>query len=136
VVKQDSYLPKARQSLQGAEAELAQERFDNAVNRAYYACFQAAVAALIAAGVAVQTDVGGVISHKQIHSNFSELLIRRRKLYSSPLRNVLQDLLRDRILADYHVAPLSSLRAVRAVRQSRLFVNEIVSQLQEQDDRE
>ena len=136
MTKQDSYLPKARQSLQGAESELAQERFDNAVNRAYYACFQAAVDALITAGVSVQTDSGGVISHKQIHSNFSELLIRRRKLYSSQFRNVLQDLLRDRILADYHSAPLSSAKAARAVRQSRLFVNEIMSRLQDQDDME
>jgi uncharacterized protein (UPF0332 family) len=134
MAQRDGYLPKAKQSLQGAESELAQARFDNAVNRAYYACFQAAVDALIAANVSVQTETGGVISHKQIHSNFAELLIRRRKVYSSQLRNVLQDLLRDRILADYRTAPISSNKAARAVRQAQLFVGEIATRLQAQDD--
>jgi hypothetical protein len=44
------YLAKARTSLAGAQSELEQRRFDNAAIRAYYACFQAAVAALIWAG--------------------------------------------------------------------------------------
>ena len=45
------YLWKALASLAGAELELASDFFNNAVNRAYYACYQAAVAALVADGV-------------------------------------------------------------------------------------
>lgn len=59
----DNYPTKAKDSLQGAESEFTQARFDNAVNRAYYACFQAAVAALLAADVPMQTAGGGVTSH-------------------------------------------------------------------------
>jgi uncharacterized protein (UPF0332 family) len=46
----DLYLAKAQSSLAGAQSELAQQRFDNAANRAYYACFQAAISALLRAG--------------------------------------------------------------------------------------
>ena len=42
------YLAKALASLAGAELELANKLFNNAVNRAYYASYQAAVAALVA----------------------------------------------------------------------------------------
>ncbi|MBI3361401.1 MAG: HEPN domain-containing protein [Chloroflexi bacterium] len=131
MMERDDYLAKAKQSLRGAESELAQARFDNTANRAYYACFQAAVAALITAGMPVQTEAGGLISHQAVHSGFSGLLIHRRKLYPSHLRSVLQDLLRDRILADYRPAPISSTRVARVLRQCQVFVSEIESRLRE-----
>lgn len=130
MAERDDFLAKARQSLRGAESESAQGRFDNTANRAYYACFQAAVAALMAAGVPTKTDAGGVISHQAVHSGFSGLLIQRRKLYPPHLRSVLQDLLRDRILADYRPAPISSARAGRVVHQCQTFVSEVASRLQ------
>lgn len=130
MVKHDGYLAKAKASLRGADSELTQERFDNTANRAYYACFQAAVAALIASRVAVQTEAGGVISHHAVHSSFSGLLVYRRKLYPPHLRNMLQELLRDRIIADYHDTPISSARAARVVRQCQSFVREIDARLQ------
>jgi uncharacterized protein (UPF0332 family) len=46
-----SYLTKAEESLLGAESEFAQGRHNNAANRCYDACFQAAVAALHRAGI-------------------------------------------------------------------------------------
>ena len=55
----EQYLAKALRSLQGAESEFANKRFDNAANRAYYACFQAALAALSNAGIPIQSDKGG-----------------------------------------------------------------------------
>ncbi len=45
------YLEKARESLAGADSEYANGRYNNSANRAYYACFQAAIAALLVAGV-------------------------------------------------------------------------------------
>lgn len=45
------HLAKAREALQGAESELANRRYNNAANRAYYACFHAAIAALIDADI-------------------------------------------------------------------------------------
>ena len=40
------YLTKAEESLRGAESEYTQGRYNNTANRCYYACFQAAIAAL------------------------------------------------------------------------------------------
>jgi uncharacterized protein (UPF0332 family) len=39
-------LNRAQESLEGAESEFASGRYNNVANRAYYACFQAAIAAL------------------------------------------------------------------------------------------
>jgi uncharacterized protein (UPF0332 family) len=47
------YLAKAEESLLGAVSELDQGRYNNSVNRSYYACFHAAVAALQHAGLAL-----------------------------------------------------------------------------------
>lgn len=127
--KSQNYLAKAQQSLLGAESEFQHKRFDNATNRAYYACFQAAVAALIEASVPVETGKRGIISHQAVQSRFSGLLIKRRKLYPSSLRNVLQELLYERIIADYRTSLVSSRRAQRALRLCKRFVNEIESRL-------
>jgi uncharacterized protein (UPF0332 family) len=45
--KAQDYLAKAQESLAGADSELAHRRFNNCVRDAYYACFQAAIAALL-----------------------------------------------------------------------------------------
>jgi len=47
----EPYLSKARECLFGAESELANGRFNNATNRAYYAAYNAAIVALIRAGM-------------------------------------------------------------------------------------
>jgi uncharacterized protein (UPF0332 family) len=46
-----AYLEKAIESLAGAESEFANRRYNNCANRCYYAMFQAAIAALMAAGI-------------------------------------------------------------------------------------
>ena len=47
----DVYLAKAEQCLAGAQLAVDHGHYNNAANRAYYAAFQAATAALAAAGV-------------------------------------------------------------------------------------
>jgi uncharacterized protein (UPF0332 family) len=44
------YLAKATESLLTAESEFANGRYNSCANRCYYACFQAAIAALIREG--------------------------------------------------------------------------------------
>lgn len=46
-----AYLSKARESLETAESEYVNRRYNSCANRCYYACFQAAIAALLRAGV-------------------------------------------------------------------------------------
>ena len=45
------YLLKAEESLAGAESEFINGRYNNTANRCYYACFQAAIAALVQEGM-------------------------------------------------------------------------------------
>ena len=43
----EDFLKKSQECLTGAENEFAGRRFNNCANRSYYACFHAALAALI-----------------------------------------------------------------------------------------
>ncbi len=44
------YLEKAKENLAAAESEFGHGRYNSCASRAYYACFQAAIHALIRAG--------------------------------------------------------------------------------------
>jgi uncharacterized protein (UPF0332 family) len=54
--RQQEYLVKAIESLEEAAAEYEAGRYNNSTNRAYYACLQAAIHALIADGMALPTS--------------------------------------------------------------------------------
>ena len=56
----DIFFAKAEESLAGAVSEYVNGRYNNCANRACYACFQAAVAALVCEGVgrSEQADQG------------------------------------------------------------------------------
>lgn len=73
-------MDKALESLAGAESESAAGRFNNCANRCYYACFQAAIAALMRSGV---TPLGAQRqwSHTFVPAQFVGQLINRRKVY-------------------------------------------------------
>src|SRR3712207_2798818 len=96
--QESPHLTKARESLLGAESEFANGRYNNAANRAYYACFQAAVAALLRAGIRPRGDQW---SHAFVPAQFDGQLIYRRKLYPTELRNVLERAYALRQKADY-----------------------------------
>ena len=81
----ESYLAKAGESLAGAESELANSRYNNTANRAYYACFQAAVVALIQAGIG--PSAGGRWVYDAVQAQFIGELINRRHRYPADLRD-------------------------------------------------
>ncbi|MGH2616163.1 MAG: HEPN domain-containing protein [Thermomicrobiales bacterium] len=91
------YWRKAIESLAGAESELANGRFNNAVNRAYYAAFQAAIAALLREAI---WSRDGRWAHTFVYSEFVGKLINRRHRYRSGMRNTLRELLELRHRAD------------------------------------
>lgn len=109
----DLYLEKARASLAGAQSELEQRRFDTVANRAYYACFQAAVAALIRDSV---RPSGATWDLAFVQSRFVGDLINRRKRYSPDLRDTLSSTMQQRHKADYQYDHVTADQAVRAVR--------------------
>src|SRR5437899_261612 len=94
----NEFLTKAEESLATAETESINGRYNSCANRCYYACFQAAVAALIRAGVSPRGDQW---RHEFVQAQFSTMLIRQRKVYPSELRDVLMRNLQVRQAADY-----------------------------------
>ena len=82
------FLDKAAEGLAGAESEFANERYNNSTNRCYYTCFQAAIAALLRAGIQ-PPGTSGEWSHAFVPAQFDGELIKRRKLYPTELRSVL-----------------------------------------------
>src|SRR5689334_317294 len=84
------YLAKAEESLAGADSELANQRYNNTANRCYYACFQAAVAALLREGI---TPTGRQWSHEFVQGQFVGQLVNRRHRYPAELRQALNNTL-------------------------------------------
>lgn len=111
---------KARESLAGAESELANDRFNNCTNRCYYACFQAAIGALQLAGLTPRGRLG-TWSHSDVPAQFDGLLINRRKEYPSTLRGTLYRAYELRQIADYSADAVSRTQAERMLRRSRNF---------------
>lgn len=116
------YFEKAQESLAGAKSELANLRYNNGANRAYYACYQAAIHALMEAGIQPPkaTDKWG---HGFVQARFNGDLINRRRRYPPSLRNVLENTIRLRATADDHpFDKVADVQAARAVPQAEAFV--------------
>lgn len=120
-----SYLNNAMESLAGAESECANRQFSNCANRAYYAAFQAAISALVGAGIRPKS--GGQWPHGLVQAEFVGKLINRNRRYSPSLRPMLSTLLALRSRADYEPDAISELEALRGLRRSREFVEQIGS---------
>lgn len=121
------YLTKARESLTSAEADYAAGRYNSCANRVYYACFQAAVAALLAEGLRPLSP-RGEWSHEFVQSQFNGLLIGRRKRYPLPLRRILRDTMEVREKADYTPSLVSARVASRVLDAAQSFVPAIEEQ--------
>jgi uncharacterized protein (UPF0332 family) len=124
----EAFLAKARESLEGADSEFLSGRYNNVANRAYYACFQAAVAALEAEGI---RPLGGKAEwgHAFVQSRFTGLLVNRRKVYPAELRDTLHALMSVRQRADYEREAITEPQAMRALNRARRFVDTIGSHL-------
>ncbi|HET8629112.1 MAG TPA: HEPN domain-containing protein [Thermomicrobiales bacterium] len=122
----DLYLSKAVESLAGAESEFANGRYNNAANRAYYACFQAAITALNRAGIH-PSGARGEWGHDFVQSQFAGQLINRRKAYPAELRDTLLQSMRVRAQADYKITGVSEAQASRALARARTFVAPVVA---------
>src|SRR3990170_106742 len=90
------YLLKAEESLAGAESEFINGRYNNTANRCYYACFQAAIAALTQQGI---QPGRGLWRHEFVQGEF--VGAHRRKLYAPDLRDTHPRNLILRQMADY-----------------------------------
>jgi uncharacterized protein (UPF0332 family) len=122
----EAYLRKARESLTSAEADFEAGRFNSAANRAYYAAFQAAVAALLRAGIQPPKDSW---EHRFVHSQFSGKLISRSKLFPARYSGVVKALLETRLAADYRPVPIGRRHAQSALRDAKRLLEAIRVQM-------
>ena len=113
-------IAKAIESLKAAERCYNEGLNNSSVSRSYYSMYQAAQAALEAAGF-----LRGEWTHAGLQATFANELTRRRKLYSAFLArdlNVVQDL---RHTADYRDHDVSKRQATRALAKASEFVGQI-----------
>jgi uncharacterized protein (UPF0332 family) len=128
VTEAERYLRKARESLASAKADARASRYNSAANRAYYAAFQAAVAALIFYRVrSADTEW----QHRFVAEEFSGKLIRRRKEFSASLRSALPQLFELRITADYGWDEVPKRNATHSVSRA----NEVVAAVSKKIER-
>ena len=116
-------MSRARECLDGARSELANGRYNNAANRAYYAAYNAAIVALIKAGITRPRW-----THDEVQALFAGQLIARRKLYAREMRRVLGDLTAVRWAADYGRSMISRAAAADAVRSAQRFVRHVTGE--------
>ena len=118
------YLDKAEDNLAAAQSEFINRRYDVSASRSYFACFQAAVYALIRAGIRPRA-ASGQWGHDFVQAEFSGQLVNRRRLYPASLRSTL-DLNRTlRSVADYATDRVSEVRADHAVGRAESFLESI-----------
>lgn len=112
-----TFSAKAQENIEAAELLFEHQLYNASANRAYYAAFHAAIAALVHAGVRFdRTD------HGFIQAKFSSELIHRRKIYPRRLRSYLPDLQMVRDDADYKLKSISKRAANRQLNKAMEYL--------------
>ena len=123
------YMAKADQCLAGAALAVAHGHYNNAVNRAYYAAFQAAIAALTAAGV--QPPTPRYWAHDFVLREYCRLA-HVTDGYTADSRATLKALQDERLKADYEVELIGCASGTRALTLARQFVDAVRERLVEE----
>lgn len=123
-MKAEDLMAKARQAAVSARVLLNTGDADGACNRAYYAMFDAARAALLASGAPVEPEIAR--THSGLISAFSLHLVKTRRVpvELGKALNKVEDL---RLVADYKGDPIENEEAGWAVKQAEEFVHAMQS---------
>ena len=112
-------MAKAIRATTSAKILLDTGDVDGACDRAYYAMFNAARAALLASGASVQSDIGR--THGGLISAFSLHLVKTGRV-PVDLGKALNKVEELRLIADYKGDPIELEQAAWAVENCRVFV--------------
>lgn len=113
------HLSKARRALASARLLLSDGDTDGACNRAYYAMFDVATAALVALEPEVNPE--GIRTHNGLLSAFGRFLVKTGRL-DGDLGRALNQVERIRLLADYTGQPIDWAKANWAVDEAERFL--------------
>jgi len=111
----EAFFSKAKENLKIAQASFELGCYNASANRAYFAAFQAAIAALANTGV---HSKDGKNDHWWVQSEFNDRLIKRHKIYPSKLKNYLSDMQYIRNIADYSSETIGKKTAYEQLSQS------------------
>ena len=115
----ESLMAKATQAVASARVLLELGDVDGAANRAYYAMFDAAQAALVRSGVPVADALGK--THRGVINTFSAYLVKDGPV-SKELGRQLKRAEEMRLVADYNGASVTQDDVAELVMQAELFV--------------
>ena len=104
--------------------ERPKSSYNNSANRAYYACYQGAISALLRVGVRPANERTGW-GHDFVQAQFARQLITQRKQYPAAFRDVLSRAFILRRAADYRVEQVTEVQARRNLRRATEFVETI-----------
>lgn len=129
-MKVEDLFEKAIRAVSSAQLLLDSGDADGACNRAYYAMFDAARAALLASGAPVAPEV--VKTHSGLISTFSLHLVKTGQVpvELGKALNKVEDL---RLIADYKGDPVELEDAAWAVQQAERFVQAMKSSYQKDE---
>lgn len=113
------YIAKAARAAASAKLLLDDGDFEGACNRAYYAMFDAAHAALLWSGA--HTNPGETKKHRNLIAAFGKYLVQPG-LLPAELGKALNQAERARVLADYTGEDIEPDKAALAVEQAKLFL--------------
>lgn len=116
---------KADENIKAAELLFENQMHNASANRAYYAAFHAAIAALANLGIPVER-----IGHDTLQSKFSSELIRKRKVYPARFKSYLPNLQEVRDIADYETKFISKKMAERQIKKAKEYVEAIKKEIQ------
>ncbi len=120
------YFIKAKENLKIALLSFEQECYNACANRAYFAVFQAAIAALLHTGVK-----RGKYDHRWVQSEFNEKLIKRRKVYPGRIKPYLMEMQMLRNTADYENDTLSKKDASDQLRKAQEMIGLIEKEIEQ-----
>lgn len=117
-----SLLAKATQAVASARVLLELGDEDGACNRAYFAMFDAAQAALLMSGVPAPDALGK--THRGLINTFSAYLVKNGRV-NKELGRQLKRAEEIRLVADYNGESVEQADAAELVRQAEVFVSEM-----------
>ena len=119
------FFDKANANLTVAQMCFDSGFYDACANRAYYAAFQAAIAALADRGI-----IRDKADHKKVQADFSEKLIKRQKIYPSRVKSYLMDMQGVRNQADYNPVSVSKNLAFQQIRKAGEMISMMGKELE------
>ena len=119
-MKTDDFRQKARRSLAAARLLLENGFTDEACSRAYYAMFDAARAALVAANAPVEAEVAR--THSGLMSAFAQYIVRPG-LAPRDIAKKFAQAQRIRLIADYRGDPVDASEAAKVVEWAAKFID-------------